>query len=84
IARCANTGISCFIDPCGRVTRTTVLDQQAVLTGGVVLRHRTTWYTHYGDLFAWLCVLVTAIILIISAISKKNNKKGTCATDDRF
>ncbi|NLP09606.1 apolipoprotein N-acyltransferase, partial [bacterium] len=73
IARCANTGISCFIDPCGRVSKTTALDQQVVLTGNVVLRHRTTWYTRHGDLFAWLCVLISATLLIVSVISKKNN-----------
>jgi len=72
IARCANTGISCFIDPCGRVSQTTALDQKVVLTGNVVLRHRTTWYTRHGDLFAWLCVLISATVLIASMVTKTN------------
>jgi apolipoprotein N-acyltransferase len=66
LVRCANTGISCIIDPCGRVVDR-VRDEagrdvfvRGHLTGEVTPLQSNTLYTRYGDWFAWLCVIVSA------------------------
>lgn len=73
IARCANTGISGFIDAYGSVSGSTRLFEQAIVTGSVDLRRRTTFYTQHGDLFAYVCLGVSALALLGSFIIKKNS-----------
>jgi apolipoprotein N-acyltransferase len=61
LVRAANTGVTCFIDPYGRVTQK--LEQrgntfvEGVLYGEIPIRLEPpkTFYTRYGDLFAMLC-----------------------------
>ncbi len=64
-ARAANTGVSGFIGPDGRIlTETPIFTQQAI-TGSLPLRTSTpTFYTLYGDVFSWGCVIVTGLLLI--------------------
>lgn len=78
IARCANTGISCIIDSCGRVLDR-VRDKQGkdvfvrgVLTGEVVPLSSNTLYTRYGDWFPWLCVFASVGVILASALSRKS------------
>jgi apolipoprotein N-acyltransferase len=49
IARAANTGISAFIAPSGRVTASTPLFETLFLTGEVGLGAQPTLYTRMGD-----------------------------------
>jgi len=53
IARSANTGISTLIEPNGRIGPSLALFERGVLLGRVSLRGETTWYTRFGDLFAY-------------------------------
>jgi apolipoprotein N-acyltransferase len=53
IARSANTGISAFVDPTGRITQALPLGEQGVLAERVVRRDRATLYTRYGDWLAY-------------------------------
>ncbi|MDM8526547.1 apolipoprotein N-acyltransferase [Desulfococcaceae bacterium HSG8] len=64
LVRSANTGISGFIDPAGRIIASTDLFQDAVVTRSVPLIQTKTFYTRYGDIFAILCLIVTASFLI--------------------
>jgi apolipoprotein N-acyltransferase len=64
IARCATTGISVFIDPCGRQTRRTGIFHPAVLTEELVSRGPETFYTRHGDRFAQACLGLTALGLL--------------------
>ncbi len=66
IARCANTGISMFIDPCGKIVRKAGLFQQAVLTGTIRATAKLTMYDKMGDFIGWGALLATPIVLIIS------------------
>lgn len=59
IARAANTGISGFIDAKGRILETTDIFTEAYLTRSLSPSTKKTIYTRYGDVFAWLCILVT-------------------------
>lgn len=70
IVRCANTGISCFIDPFGRIVER-LKDESGqetfvagILTGQVVPRAGGTFYTKYGDWFVLVCFLVAGAFLI--------------------
>ncbi len=67
VARAANTGVSGFIGPDGHIlTETPIFTQQAV-TGSIPLRTSPpTFYTQYGDVFSWGCVILTGIFLIAS------------------
>ncbi|MFZ5874987.1 MAG: apolipoprotein N-acyltransferase [Nitrospirota bacterium] len=55
-ARAANTGVSGFIQATGRVNAATDLFVPASRANPLVPRTETTWYTRWGDAFAWLCV----------------------------
>jgi apolipoprotein N-acyltransferase len=60
IARAANTGVSGFIDAKGRVLEATDIFTEAHRTRILITASGPkTFYTRYGDVFAWMCVLVT-------------------------
>ena len=70
IARATNTGISAFIDPFGRITERLrgpggqELFVEGQLVGEVPLSSRTTPYTRYGDVFAFLQIGGSGLLLI--------------------
>ena len=77
VVRCANTGISCFIDSCGRVIGR-VMDKsgkdifvRGVLNERVTPMRAGTIYTRYGDLLVWLSFTVTAAVLALAIFSKR-------------
>lgn len=49
VARAANTGISGFIDPCGRIIHATGLFKEAAVAAPVALLQTKTRYTRWGD-----------------------------------
>jgi len=58
LARCANTGVSALIDPYGTVHGATQTFEAGVVTGHVVSRQELTFYTRYGDVLAWIALMV--------------------------
>ncbi|MGD9280718.1 MAG: apolipoprotein N-acyltransferase, partial [Desulfobacterales bacterium] len=56
LARAANTGISGFIDPVGRILASAPLLEEAALTRALPLIRSTTFYTRYGDMLALACL----------------------------
>lgn len=60
VLRAANTGFSAVIDPFGRIEQSTALFTRSVLRTEVPLPvgDKVTFYTRWGDWFAWLCVAV--------------------------
>ena len=69
LARAANTGISGFIDPVGRILASTSLLEEAVVTRTVPLIRNKTFYTRFGDVFAMAC-LAGIIFVILFEIGK--------------
>jgi len=61
MARCANTGISGFIDVRGRILQTSNLFQDAILAGTLKLGVGKTFYTRHGDWFPWICLVVSMV-----------------------
>jgi len=84
IARCANTGISCFIDHLGHVCERTALFTEEVQTGSIPLRSGTTFYIKHGDWMPQLALVWSIIGLAISFFRQKQALKGTKADADRF
>ncbi|TAJ08758.1 MAG: apolipoprotein N-acyltransferase [Nitrospirae bacterium] len=65
-ARAANTGISGFIDPQGRILRASPIFEEAAFTGTIPLDRTLTFYTNYGDVFAYACVIITGLFAWLS------------------
>ena len=63
MARAANTGISGFVDPYGRVLQKTDLFQPAVLVADLRFIQSRTIYGRIGDLAAWLSLAVVIATL---------------------
>ncbi len=79
VVRCANTGISCFIDADGKVGKR-VRDAEGrdvfitgYRTGEVKLPERSslTFYTRYGDLFCLLCAVIVVAAMAFCKTSKR-------------
>lgn len=64
VVRAANTGISGLIDSSGRVTAATPIFTRQVLTGQVNMDNTLTFYTKYGDIFSYLCIVAFIIIVL--------------------
>ncbi len=62
LARAANTGISGYIDPAGRIIKTSDLNTAVTLTQDLPLMATTTFYTLNGDLFALFCLIVSLFL----------------------
>ncbi len=71
IARCANTGISDFIDPEGKMHEETAIDEKTNIVFDIGLRNEKTFYTMYGDLFAKTCLITGLIFFLISFLFRR-------------
>ncbi len=71
IARAANTGITGFIDPNGRILKQGGIFTEEAMTGTIRLSKRKTFYTLYGDVFAWLCSALSFLLLGVAFIQKR-------------
>jgi apolipoprotein N-acyltransferase len=66
LARAANTGVSGFVDPYGRVLGKSQLFEQAVLVQDLRLVRTRTIYTRTGDLIAWMSLALTVAAVLAS------------------
>jgi apolipoprotein N-acyltransferase len=76
-ARAANTGISGFIDAYGRVRQTTPIFTQEAVRGTMELGYQKTFYAKYGDVFAYGCVIITALLCLTGYFSQDPEPAGT-------
>jgi apolipoprotein N-acyltransferase len=60
MVRTANTGISAIIDPYGRIEASTPIGVRAILDGTAEFRSDRTFYTEYGDVFAYANAMLVA------------------------
>jgi apolipoprotein N-acyltransferase len=63
LVRAANTGISGFIDSNGRILLQSDLFTRHVLTDTLKTDTSLTFYTKFGDLFSFFCLVVSIILL---------------------
>jgi apolipoprotein N-acyltransferase len=66
LARAANTGISGFVDPYGRILDHKGLFETAVLVQDLRFLKDRTVYNRIGDLVAWLSLAVTVMALLVA------------------
>lgn len=77
IARAANTGISCFIDPHGRITGRVQDNQKkdtfiaGYLTGEIPISDYKTFYTKHGEVFVYICIAIALLMMAISLVRGK-------------
>jgi apolipoprotein N-acyltransferase len=68
VARAANTGISMFIDPVGRVERATPLFVDGVLVHTVLTTDTVTLFSRWGDWLATLATAAAALLLMVARL----------------
>jgi apolipoprotein N-acyltransferase len=64
LIRSANTGISGFIDPAGRIIASTQLFQEAVITRSMPVLKSESFYTRHGDVFALTCMAICILFFL--------------------
>jgi len=82
--RVADTGVTCVIDPFGRIVQTLHGDHDDTFIEGVLqaqirvpVHPVTTFYTRHGDLFAQTCLVVTLMAVLAGwLLSRKRNPQG--------
>jgi apolipoprotein N-acyltransferase len=67
VARAANTGISMFIDPVGRVQEATNLFEEDIRAARVSTTDVITLYTRFGDVLGGGSALA-ALVLVLASI----------------
>jgi apolipoprotein N-acyltransferase len=67
ILRDTNNGVTAAIDPYGRVRQSIPRHAVDALPAQFGFRSDVTFYSAHGDLFAWLCVLLSLVLVFWSA-----------------
>ncbi|RMD86200.1 MAG: apolipoprotein N-acyltransferase [Calditrichaeota bacterium] len=72
IARCANTGVSMFIDPYGRVLKQSAIFKDEYLVAPVTLRSTSTFFTRNGNVFSRGVSLVGLFFIFFAGVLKRH------------
>jgi len=70
VVRAANTGVSGFIDSQGRIKKDLDIFIEGTLVDKISLKRQETFYTRFGNLFAYLCLGLSGLLLIGTLIRK--------------
>ena len=73
-----NTGLTAVIDPWGRVVAEVPRKERTALLARYHLRSSTTFYTRHGDWFAYLCAIISVVLVVStrSSIALKLRKRS--------
>jgi apolipoprotein N-acyltransferase len=74
VLRATNTGITAAIDPEGRITQTIPRHLRSSVQVLFGFENDLTLYTRFGDWFAWLCALLTALLLLLGLTRKPQSQ----------
>jgi apolipoprotein N-acyltransferase len=66
LARSANTGVSAFIAPTGKILRSLELFRVGIMTERLPLRTVTTLYTRFGDWLAYGSLALSGLALVLA------------------
>ncbi len=75
LLRATNDGITCIIDPYGRILARLPRHEFSVLTGRFDFVAGKTFYTRHGDVFSWMCVAVSAVMMALLAWKAEQGKR---------
>lgn len=76
LARAANTGISGFVDPTGKILDSSVWFTDAVETRQLAILDRISFYTAHGDIFAIISIVAICFVFMIKGAKKMFGKKA--------
>ncbi|MFN8117476.1 MAG: apolipoprotein N-acyltransferase [Bacteroidia bacterium] len=68
IARCANTGISCFVTAYGEIEQATPYWEQAVITKNITPNDSKTLFVRFGDVISYTSSILAILLFIWSQI----------------
>jgi apolipoprotein N-acyltransferase len=68
IARCANTGISCFVTPYGEIEQATPYWEQAVICKNMTPNEKQTLFVKFGDIISYSSSILAILLFIWSQI----------------
>jgi len=71
IARAANSGISGFIDKTGTPAYYTKLYTRGIIRSYLTPRTNITFYTRFGDVFAFACLIASLLFIIKLPVTRK-------------
>ncbi len=71
IIRCANTGISCFIDEFGTISQSQPYWEFGVINADVNLNSGKTFFVRFGDLISYASVFMAIISIIYGRIKRR-------------
>ena len=74
IARCANTGISAFISPSGKIIQPTPWWEEATIMNSLPLRDDITFFVSHGDITGRICSFIFILLLLALAVRFTTNK----------
>ena len=74
ILRVTNSGITAAIDPYGRIYSSIPRDVRGAADLPYDFRTDRTLYARFGDWFAWLCVIVSVILVAQAFLKKPSNE----------
>jgi apolipoprotein N-acyltransferase len=83
IARSATTGISAFINPDGKIVeRVRDSSGKDLFVSGFLVRdmplsNKKTFYTRYGDVFAYILISITLLSIMASIATYRSSKPGS-------
>ncbi len=66
LLRAANSGVSAVIEPTGRIQTSTGILQKAVCKGRFAFIEQKVFYTRYGDVFVFVCVIIACGFLAMA------------------
>ena len=78
-ARSANTGISGFIDPFGRIVEATPIFTEQTIKATMQVWRPYTFYSRYGDVFAYGCVIICALLFLFGSFRTKGSEPDAVA-----
>ena len=78
-ARSANTGISGFIDPFGRIVEATPIFTEQAVRARIQAWRPHTFYSRHGDVFAYGCAIICAVLCLFSYFRAKGPEPDTVA-----
>lgn len=73
IARCANTGISCFIDEFGTISDATKWWEEAVIEKKIYKNDSLTFFSRFGDLISYFSVIISILLIVYSVFLRRFN-----------
>lgn len=68
IARCANTGISCFITPYGEIEQATAYWEEAIIVKNMTPNNTQTLFVKFGDIISYASSFIAILLLIWSQL----------------